>query len=64
MFNMDRLESELLQVEKQLKALDREQKQLLQWALKGFPEEQIVAENKHINESRSSLESQKAGLEK
>ena len=64
MFNMDRLESELLQVEKQLKALDREQKQFLQGALKGFPEEQIVAENKHINESRSSLESQKAGLEK
>ena len=62
--SLDVLESELLQVEKQLKALSREQKQLLQWALKGFPEEQIVAENKHINESRSSLESQKAGLEK
>jgi len=62
--NLSILEPELQQVEKQLKALDREQKQLLQWARKGFPEEQIVAENKHINESRSSLESQKAELER
>lgn len=47
-----------------MKTLDREQKQLLQWALKGFPEEQIIAENKHINESRSNLESQKAKFER
>ncbi len=57
------LEPELQLIEKQLRALDREQKQLLQWALKGFPEETVVAENKRINESRSSLQSRKADLE-
>lgn len=61
--NIDTLEPELQLVEKQLRALDREQKQLLQWALKGFPEDTVVAENKHINESRSSLQSRKAALE-
>ncbi|MFC2060341.1 hypothetical protein ACFLTZ_04530 [Chloroflexota bacterium] len=50
-------------VEKQLRALDREQKQLLQWALKGFPEDTVVAENKRINESRSSLQSREVALE-
>jgi hypothetical protein len=47
-----------------LKALDREQKQLLQWALKGFPEDTVEAENRRINGNRTSLESQKAVLEK
>ena len=61
--NIDTLEPELQMVEKNLRALDREQKQLLQWALKGFPEETIVAENKRINESRSSSLSRKAVLE-
>ncbi len=61
--NIDTLEPELQIVEKQLRALDREQKQLLQWALKGFPEDTVVAENKRINESRSSLQSRKAALE-
>jgi len=61
--NLGTLEPELQLVEKQLRALDREQKQLLQWALKGFPEETVVAENKRINESRSSLQSRKAELE-
>jgi len=61
--NIHTLEPELQMVEKQLKALDREQKQLLQWALKGFPEETVIAENKRINESRSSLQSRKATLE-
>ena len=61
--NISTLEPELQLVEKQLRALDREQKQLLQWALKGFPEDTIVAENKRINESRISLQSRKAELE-
>jgi len=61
--NIDTMEPELQLVEKQLRALDREQKQLLQWALKGFPEETIVAENQRINESRNSLKSRKAALE-
>jgi DNA repair exonuclease SbcCD ATPase subunit len=58
------LESELQQIQRQLKALNREQKQLLQWALKGFPEEQIVAENKRINKERSSLESRETEIER
>jgi site-specific DNA recombinase len=57
------LETELQQVGRQLKALVREQGQLLQWALKGFPEETVEAKNKRINESRSSLQSRKAALE-
>jgi len=61
--NIDRLEPELHLVEKQLIMLDREQKQLLQWAIKGFPEETVVAENKRINESRSSLQLRQAALE-
>lgn len=56
-------EAELQQVERQLRALDRDQEQLLQWALKGFPENQVVAENKKINSKRASLEAQKAELE-
>ncbi len=61
--NIDTVEPEVQMVEKQLRALDREQKQLLQWALKGFPEDTVIAENKRINESRSSLQSRKAALE-
>ena len=50
------LESELKQVERQLKAVDREQHQLLQWALKGFPENQVEAENRRINKARETLQ--------
>jgi site-specific DNA recombinase len=57
------LEAELQQVKHQLKALDREQEQLLQWALKGFPEETVIAENKKINGKRETLKAQKAELE-
>ncbi|MBA7630781.1 hypothetical protein ES703_38306 [subsurface metagenome] len=57
------LETELQQVERQLRALDREQEQLLQWALKGFPEETVVAENVKINGKRESLRVQKVELE-
>ena len=61
--NIGILEPELQQVERQLKVLNREQEQLLQWALKGFPEETVVTENKRINEKRNSLQSRKAELE-
>jgi len=57
------LETELQQVERQLRTLDRDQEQLLQWALKGFPEETVVLENKRINQKRASLQAQKAELE-
>jgi site-specific DNA recombinase len=57
------LETELQQLERQLKAIDREQSQLLQWALKGFPEDQVVAENKRLNAARENLKAQKVELE-
>ena len=43
--------------------LNRDQEQLLQWAVKGFPDEMVVAENKRLNDKRCSLQSQKAELE-
>jgi hypothetical protein len=57
------LETESQQVERQLKALNREQEQLLQWALKGFPEEMVVTENKRLNQKRTTLEARMAELE-
>ena len=57
------LERELAEVSKRLKSLDKEQQQLLQWALKGFPEETVIAENKRINEQRAILEQRKIELE-
>ncbi len=59
----DVFEAELGRVERQLKELDREQKRLGQWDLKGFPEEMVVAENKRINLDRATLQAQKAELE-
>lgn len=50
-------------MERQLKALDRDQEQLLQWAIKGFPEETVLAENKKLNARRESLKAHKAELE-
>jgi DNA invertase Pin-like site-specific DNA recombinase len=56
-------EAELERVERQLKAVDREQHQLLQWALKDFPADQVEAENKRLNKARETLTGQKVGLE-
>ncbi len=56
-------EAELERVERQLKAVDREQHQLLQWALKGFPESQVEAENRRLNKAKETLKAQKADLE-
>ena len=56
-------ETQLQDVERQLKAVDREQHQLLQWALKGFPESQVEAENRRLNKSRETLMAQKTELE-
>ncbi|MFC2018699.1 recombinase family protein [Chloroflexota bacterium] len=61
--NMGILESELQQVQRRLKALDREQRQLLHWAVKNFPEEMVTSENKRINQERNILESRIAELE-
>ena len=56
-------EAELERVERQLKAADREQHQLLQWALKDFPADQVEAENKRLNKAKDTLKAQKVELE-
>jgi len=56
-------EAELQQVERQLKAVDREQHQLLQWALKDFPADQVEVENRRLNKAKETLMTQKAELE-
>ena len=48
-------ESQLQDVERQLKAVDREQHQLLQWALKDFPADQVEAENRRLNKAKETL---------
>ena len=60
---LDIFETELRQIECQLKAVDREQHQLLQWALKGFPESQIETENKRLNRARETLTARRTELE-
>jgi len=57
------LQHELDQTSRQLKGLDREQEQLLQWALKGFPEETVIKENERINRFRAELKQRRAELE-
>jgi len=57
-------EDQFQQVERQIRALDREQRQLLQWALKGFPADQVESENKRLNKARETLKTRKAELEK
>ena len=56
-------ETELQQIERQLKAVDREQYQLLQWALKGFPETQVETENKRLNRARETLTARRIELQ-
>ena len=56
-------ERELLDIDRRFKSLDKEQQQLLQWALKGFPEETVVAENKRINGQRDLLKQRKSELD-
>jgi len=57
------VERELVDIDKRLKSLDKEQQQLLQWALKGFPEETVVAENRRINGQRDLLKQRRTELE-
>ena len=58
------LEQELNDIVQRLRELDNEQERLLQWALKGFPEETVVIENEKINRTRADLKERKAELEK
>ena len=61
--NLGAFESELQQIQRQLKTADLEQRQLLQWALKGFPESQVEEENRRINKARETLLRRKGELE-
>jgi site-specific DNA recombinase len=56
-------EAELERVERQLKAANGEQRQLLQWALKDFPADQVEAENRRLNKAKETLKAQKTELE-
>jgi len=49
------LQDELAQVTQRLAELDRQQQELLQWALKGFPSATVVGENEKINKQRDAL---------
>ncbi len=60
---LDVFETELQQIERQLRAVDQEQHQLLQWAIKGFPESQVETENKRLNKARETLIARKKELE-
>ncbi|GAF74188.1 unnamed protein product, partial [marine sediment metagenome] len=61
--DVSHLQTELGHIERQLKAVDRGQAQLLDWAIKGFPEYLVVSENKKHNAKRESLKVQKADIE-
>ncbi len=50
-------------MEQLLKGVEREQHQLLRWALKDFPESQVETENRRLNKARETLNSQKTELE-
>ncbi|MFC1869688.1 recombinase family protein [Chloroflexota bacterium] len=56
-------ETQLHQIERQLKAANREQHQLLQWALKDFPVDQVEAENMRLNKAKETLKAQKTEVE-
>ncbi|MFC2122116.1 recombinase family protein [Bacteroidota bacterium] len=52
---IDLWEDEFTQIDRRLTEIDRDQQQLLQWAVKGFPEETVVKENEKMNEHRNQL---------
>lgn len=57
------LVEELAQCGNRLRGIDNEQEQLLQWALKGFPEPTVRAENERLNQDRRDLLQRKAEIE-
>jgi site-specific DNA recombinase len=58
------LQEELCRTTRKLKALDREQRELLQWAMKGFPEDIVVKENERINRDRFDIQRELAETER
>ena len=61
--NGSSLGEELEMVKSHLKQLDKRQEELLDWALKGFPEETVVRENKKINDHRIGLQKLETEIE-
>jgi hypothetical protein len=61
--NISVFEKELERIEHQIQALNREQHQLLQWALKDFPPDQVESENKRLNKAKEIFKAQKIELE-
>ncbi|MFC1916703.1 recombinase family protein [Chloroflexota bacterium] len=57
------LELEITGLEDKLKSIDQEQAKLLRWAMAGFPEDTIIAENKRHNQYRAELTQRIADLE-
>ena len=55
--------AELEMIENRLADVDKEQEQLLQWALKGFPESTVVQENQRINRDREGLKQRRVEIE-
>lgn len=60
----DFFENELSTITRRLQDLDKEQERLLQWALKGFPEQTVMNENEKINQARVDLKERRTELEK
>jgi site-specific DNA recombinase len=56
--HLDVFESRLMEAERHLRAIDRDQQQLLRLALKGFPEDQVETENEKLNKAREGLKAQ------
>jgi site-specific DNA recombinase len=56
-------EAELERLERQYRAVEREQHQLLQWALKDFPADQVESENKRLNKAKETLKAEKTDIE-
>ncbi|MFC1909895.1 hypothetical protein ACFLXC_01205 [Chloroflexota bacterium] len=57
------IQADMQRIDSKLKDLDKSQAQLLRWAIGGFPEATVIAENKRINGERASLQKHRAELE-
>jgi site-specific DNA recombinase len=57
------LQQELAQCGERLLDIERQQEQLLQWALKGFPEDTVIKENERLNQDRFNLQQRQSELE-
>ena len=58
------LAQELDRITREMKMLNTEQEQLLQWALKGFPDEMVIKANERINRKRTELRREMKDTEK